>query len=54
MSLAYINQLAKFDDFSLAIVVRKIYSKKSLFSWINTHHEVTDLVNLEMVKKTKT
>ena len=35
-------------------VVQKIYSKMHLISCTNTHHDVPDLVNHEMVKDTKT
>ena len=35
-------------------VVQKIYSKVHLVSCTNTHRDVTDLVNHEMVKNTKT
>ena len=34
-------------------VVQKMYSKMHLVSCINAHHDVTDLVNHEMVKNTK-
>ena len=54
IALAYINQSAKFGDLSLVTVVRKIYLKKNLASWTKTHHDVTDLVNHEMVKNAKT
>ena len=36
------------------VVVQKIYSKLHTVTCTNTHHEVTDLVNLGMVKNTKT
>ena len=35
-------------------MVQKIYSKMHLVSCTNTHRDVTDLVNHEMVKNTKT
>ena len=35
-------------------VVQKIYSKMHLVSCTNTHHDVTDFVDLGMVKNTKT
>ena len=37
-----------------SLVVQKIYSKMHPVSCTNTHHDVTDLVNLGMVKNTKT
>ena len=46
--------MAKFGDLSLVTVVRKIYSKKNLVSWTNTHHDVADLVNHQLVKNAKT
>ena len=36
------------------VVVQKTYSKMHLVSCTNTHRDVTDLVNPEMVKNTKT
>ena len=36
------------------VVVQKIYSKMHLVSCTDTHRDVTDLVNHEMVKNTKT
>ena len=35
-------------------MVQKIYSKMHFVSSTNTHHDVTDLVNLGMVQNTKT
>ena len=37
----------------LMSVVQKIYSKMHAVSSTNTHHDVKDLVNNEMVKNTK-
>ena len=36
------------------VVVQKIYSKMHPVSCANTHHDVTDLANHEMLKNTKT
>ena len=36
------------------VVVQKIYSKMYLFSYANTHHDVTDSVNHGMIKNTNT
>ena len=36
------------------VLAQKIYSKMYLVSCTNTHHDVTDLVNYEIVKNTKT
>ena len=49
--LAYINQLPKFSD--LISCRSKEFSKMHLVSCTNTHHDVTDLVNHEMVKTQK-
>ena len=46
--------MTKFGDLSLVTMVRKIYSKKNLVLSTNTQHDVTDLVNHEMVKNVKT
>ena len=43
-----------FADLSLVTVVRKIYSKKNLVSWTNSHRDVTNLANHEMVNNAKT
>ena len=48
--LAYIYQLAKFDDFMTCGSKDILH----LISCTNTHCDVTDLVNHEMVKNTKT
>ena len=36
------------------IAVRKIYLKMHLVSCTNTHHDVTDLINCEIIENTKT
>ena len=52
IALAYIYQLAKFGDFMS--YGSKICSKMHPVSLTNTQHDVTDLLNHEMVKHTKT
>ena len=52
IALAYIYQLAKFGDFM--ICGSKDIFEMHLVSCTNTHRDVTDLVNHEMVKNTKT
>ena len=47
-----IYQLAKFGDFTSYGLTNIL--KKYTVSCTNTHHDVTDLVNHEMVKNTKT
>ena len=48
MALAYIYQLTKFGD------LMSCGSKEHFVSCTNTHHDVTDFVNLGIVKNTKT
>ena len=50
-ALAYIYQLAKFGDFELWF--KTYIQKMHPVSCTNTHHDVTDLVNHEMVENTK-
>ena len=54
ITLAYIYQLAQFGDFVSCGSKDLFKNAPCLMSCTNTHRDVTDLVNHEMVKNTKT